>query len=65
MALGSVTSITTSAGAIGNTYRYDSFGNLTASSGSIVNRFQYSGARIRHRDRSLLLSRQILRPHDW
>jgi RHS repeat-associated protein len=40
--LGSVTSITTSAGAIGNTYRYDSFGNLSTSSGSIANRFQYT-----------------------
>jgi RHS repeat-associated protein len=41
--LGSVTSVTTSAGALGNAYRYDSFGNLTASSGSIANRFQYTG----------------------
>jgi RHS repeat-associated protein len=40
--LGSVSSLTTSAGAVGNTYTYDSFGNQTASSGSIVNRFQYS-----------------------
>jgi RHS repeat-associated protein len=40
--LGSVTSLTTSAGALGNTYRYDSFGNLTASSGSIANRYQYT-----------------------
>jgi RHS repeat-associated protein len=41
--LGSVTSLTTSAGALGNTYTYDSFGNLTASTGSIANRFQYTG----------------------
>jgi RHS repeat-associated protein len=41
--LGSITSLTTSAGALGNTYTYDSFGKLTASSGSIVNRFQYAG----------------------
>ena len=40
--LSSVTSLTTSAGALGNTYRYDSFGKLTASSGSIANRFQYT-----------------------
>ena len=40
--LGSVTSLTTAAGALGNTYRYDSFGNPTASSGSIANRFQYT-----------------------
>jgi RHS repeat-associated protein len=40
--LGSITSLTTSAGALGNTYTYDSFGKLTASSGSITNRFQYT-----------------------
>jgi len=40
--LGSVTSLTTASGALGNSYRYDSFGDLTASSGSIVNRFQYT-----------------------
>jgi len=41
--LGSVTSLTSSAGALGNTYTYDSFGNLTTSTGSITNRFQYTG----------------------
>ena len=41
--LGSVTSLTTSAGGLGNTYTYDSFGKLTASTGSAVNRFQYTG----------------------
>jgi RHS repeat-associated protein len=40
--LSSVTSLTTSAGALGNTYTYDSFGKLTGSSGSIANRFQYT-----------------------
>jgi RHS repeat-associated protein len=40
--LGSVTSLTNSAAAIANNYTYDSFGNLTASSGSIANRFQYT-----------------------
>jgi RHS repeat-associated protein len=40
--LGSVTSLTTHAGALGNTYTYDSFGKLTASTGSIANRFQYT-----------------------
>jgi RHS repeat-associated protein len=40
--LGSVTSLTSSAGAIANTYTYDSFGKLTASTGSITNRFQYT-----------------------
>jgi RHS repeat-associated protein len=28
---------------LGNTYTYNSFGNVTASTGSIVNRFQYTG----------------------
>ena len=40
--LGSVTSLTNSAGTIANTYSYDSYGSLTASSGSIVNRFLYT-----------------------
>jgi RHS repeat-associated protein len=39
--LGSVTSLSSAAGAIANTY--DSFGNLVASSGSLVNSFRYSG----------------------
>jgi RHS repeat-associated protein len=41
--LGSVTSLTSSAGTVANTYTYDSFGNLTASTGSLTNRFQYTG----------------------
>jgi RHS repeat-associated protein len=41
--LGSVTSLTTSAGALANAYTYDSFGKSTASSGAIVNRFEYTG----------------------
>jgi RHS repeat-associated protein len=41
--LGSVTSLTTSVGVLGNTYTYDSFGKLTASTGAIVNRFEYTG----------------------
>jgi RHS repeat-associated protein len=40
--IGSVTSLTTAAGALGNTYRYDSFGNVTASGGSISNRFEFT-----------------------
>jgi len=40
--LGSVTSLTSSAGALANTYTYDSFGKLTASTGSVTNRFQYT-----------------------
>ncbi len=41
--LGSVTSLTNSAGATAETYTYDSFGNVTASSGSLTNPFQYTG----------------------
>jgi RHS repeat-associated protein len=41
--LGSVTSLTSSAGAIANTYTYDSFGKQTASSGSVTNPFRYTG----------------------
>jgi RHS repeat-associated protein len=37
-----ITSLTTSAGALPNTYAYDSFGKLTASNGVIVNPFQYA-----------------------
>jgi RHS repeat-associated protein len=40
--LGSVTSLSSSAGAIANTYTYDSFGKLTASTGSLVNPFRYT-----------------------
>ncbi len=41
--LGSVTSLTSSAGALANTYTYDSYGNLTTSSGSVSNPFSYTG----------------------
>ncbi|HVH70781.1 MAG TPA: RHS repeat-associated core domain-containing protein, partial [Candidatus Dormibacteraeota bacterium] len=41
--LSSVTSLSNSAGALAQTYTYDSFGNTTASSGSLVNPFQYTG----------------------
>jgi len=40
--LGPVTSLTSGAGAIANSYTYDSFGKLTASTGSVTNRFQYT-----------------------
>jgi RHS repeat-associated protein len=40
--LGSITSLSSAAGSIANTYTYDSFGKLTASSGSLVNPFQYT-----------------------
>jgi len=40
--LGSVTSLSNSAGALVNTYTYDSFGKLTASTGTLTNPFQYT-----------------------
>ena len=41
--LGSVTSLTNASGAAAETYTYDSFGKVTASSGSLTNPFQYTG----------------------
>jgi RHS repeat-associated protein len=41
--LSSVSSLSNAAGALANTYTYDSFGKLTASTGSITNPFQYTG----------------------
>jgi RHS repeat-associated protein len=41
--LGSLTSLSDTSGVLANTYTYDSFGNLVASSGSLVNNFQYTG----------------------
>ncbi len=42
-ALGSITSLSSSAGALANTYTYDSFGNLTNSTGTVRNPFQFTG----------------------
>jgi RHS repeat-associated protein len=41
--LDSISSLTNSSGAAAQTYTYDSFGKVTASSGSLVNPFQYTG----------------------
>ena len=41
--LGSVTSLSNSAGAVAETYTYDSYGKPTASTGTVVNPFQYTG----------------------
>ena len=41
--LGSLISLSNTSGTLANTYNYDSFGNLVASSGSIVNSFRYTG----------------------
>jgi len=40
--LGSVTSLSSAAGSVANTYTYDSFGKLTNSTGSLVNAFRYT-----------------------
>jgi RHS repeat-associated protein len=42
-ALGSVTSLSASSASLANTYSYDSFGRLAASTGTVTNRFQYTG----------------------
>src|SRR5512146_2032922 len=41
--LGSVTSLTDGSGQIAASYTYDSFGNVTASTGTLSNSFQYTG----------------------
>jgi RHS repeat-associated protein len=41
--LGSITALTGPKGTVSASYAYDAFGNLTDSSGSIVNPFQYTG----------------------
>jgi RHS repeat-associated protein len=41
--LGSVTSLTASNATVAQTYTYDSFGNMTNSSGSLTNFFRYTG----------------------
>jgi RHS repeat-associated protein len=41
--LGSVTSLSNAAGALAQTYTFDSFGKQTSSSGSLTNPFQYTG----------------------
>jgi RHS repeat-associated protein len=41
--LDTVTSLSNSAGALGQTYTFDSFGNQTASAGSLTNPFRFAG----------------------
>jgi len=41
--LGSVTSLTSMAGAVEQNYTYDSFGNIIATTGSLTNSFRYTG----------------------
>jgi uncharacterized protein RhaS with RHS repeats len=40
--LGTITSLSNAAGALAQTYTFDSFGNETASSGSLINSFRYT-----------------------
>jgi hypothetical protein len=72
--LGSVTSLGSTTGMIVNSYTYDSFGNLTPSSGAVANPFQHSGGDVQVRavlrhdptetgtGRSISLLRRVLRP---
>ena len=41
--LGSITSLSNAAGAVAETYTYDSYGKPTASTGTLTNPFQYTG----------------------
>src|SRR5947208_14686054 len=41
--LGSITSLSNAPGALANTYTYDSFGKLIASTGTLTNPLQYTG----------------------
>ena len=41
--LGSLTSLSNASGALANTYTYDSFGNIIASTGTLTNSFRYTG----------------------
>ena len=41
--IGSITSLSNPASALANTYTYDSFGKLTASTGTLTNPFQFTG----------------------
>ena len=49
-------------GNLAASYVYDSFGNLTASTGTITNPFQYTAPRIGFRNWPLLLPRPVLSP---
>src|SRR5437660_10045529 len=41
--LGSISSLSNAAGALAQSYTYDSFGNVTATTGSLTNPFRYTG----------------------
>ena len=68
--LGSVSSLSNSAATLANTYIYDSFGNLAASTGTLINPFQYAGRDfdsedgpnwVQRRNKFLSLRRQLAR----
>src|SRR5271154_3565860 len=44
--LGSVTSLSNGSGALAKTYTFDSYGKLTASTGTLTNPFQFTGREI-------------------
>jgi RHS repeat-associated protein len=46
--LGSVTSLSNTAGTLAQTYTFDSVGKQTASTGSLINPFQYTGRESDH-----------------
>ena len=46
--LGSVTSLSNGAGALANTYTFDSYGTLKASTGALASPFQYTGREFDH-----------------
>ncbi len=58
--LGSVTSLSNTTGALGQSYTFDSFGNQTASFGSLTNSFRYTWREFRAGRR-----RQGHRFHAW
>ena len=55
--LGSITSLSSGAGALAQTYTFDSFGKQTGSTGSLTNPFQYTAASLTRR-----LSRTTIPP---
>jgi len=60
--LGSVTSLSGGAGALAQTYTFDSFGKQTAASGSLTNPFQYTA---RESDAETGLYYYRARYYDW
>lgn len=55
MELGSVTSLTDSAGAVSQTYVFSAFGGLSAFTGAVTNSFQFSAREVDQEDRLVYL----------